>query len=145
MITRPDVDHVLQRRLAGYLKRAEMESDAPGDNEHLTDPLGWAMRLLGYSPALLADVTDDDLATVSMAHIDALLDLAELRTMESIVTNLDDVNITTGPIKTEWSALRSDLLKLLPERRKIVQAMWGHLLEVPLDGDAPTAVRLVAV
>lgn len=141
--TRNQVEGVLTKRLSGFLARANMAASAP--NAHLTDPIGWALRLLGYSTAALDAVTDADLLPVTSVHIDALLDLAELRTAESILLNLDAVDITAGPVKTEWSDLRVDLLKFLPAKRGNVSAMWGDLLETPLDGDAPRSVRLVAL
>lgn len=143
-VTRGDVEFVLTKRLAGFLARAEM-SVASGANDHFTDPIGWALRQLGYSTASLMAVTDGDLAPVTAAHIDALLDLAELRTAESMLLNLDKVDVQAGPVKTEWSDLRVDLLKYLPAKRSNVAAMWGDLLSVPLDGQALRPVRLRAL
>ena len=141
--TRAQIEGVLTNRVGKFLARADMAASAP--NPALTDPLGWALRMLGYTPAALDNVTDADLLPVTAAHIDALLDLAELRTAESILLSLDLVNITAGPVRTEWGALRSDLLKFLPTKRGNVSAMWGDLLTVPLDGDAPRSVRLKAL
>ncbi|RIK41607.1 MAG: hypothetical protein DCC55_11360 [Chloroflexi bacterium] len=143
--TRSDVEFILTKRLAGYLGRAEMAVPAGDENEHLTDPIGWALRQLGYSPASLIAIGDVDVAAVAAAHIDALLDLAELRTMESMLTNLDDVSVKGGPVEARWGELRADLLKALPKKRSDVAAMWGHLLATPLDGDAPRSVRLRAI
>lgn len=141
--TRNQIEGILTKRLHGFLVRANMIAGAP--NEHLADPIGWALRLLGYNTASLDDVTDADLLPVPAAHIDALLDLAELRTAESILLNLDAVDITAGPVSTDWSDLRVDLLKFLPAKRGNVSAMWGDLLATPLDGDAPRSVRLKAL
>jgi hypothetical protein len=143
-ITRSDVEFLLTKRLGGYLGRAEMSVGA-GENPHLTDPIGWALRQLGYSQASLVAVTNSDLSPVAAAHVDALLDLAELRTVESMLTNLDEVSVAAGPVKVEWSDLRKDLLALLPKKRSAVSAMWGHLLATPLDGEAPRSVRLRAL
>lgn len=144
-VTRTQVEYIITKRLGGYLARAEMTGETGEDNEYLADPIGWAMRLLGYSPASIITVTDDDLADVASGHTDALLDLAELRTIESMITNLDDVNITAGPVRSEWTALRTDLMKQLIAKRSAVSAMWGHLLSTPLDGDAAKSVRLIAL
>ncbi len=144
-ITRAEVEFLLEKRLGRYLSRAQMAVTAGQENPHLVDPLGWALRQLGYSPASLVTITNSDLAAVAAAHVDALLDLAELRTVESMLTNLSDVNVTAGPVSTDWSNLRTDLLKLAPAKRSNVAAMWGHLLATPLDGAAPRSVRLKAL
>lgn len=133
MPTRNEVETVVQRRLAGFLRRAKMTTAPHEDNEHLADPIGWALRRLGYAPASLATITDDDLAGLVAGHIDALLDLAELRAIESMITNLDNVSTQTGPVRSEWDNLRKDLLAYWQVRRPLVAAMWGHLLAIPLD------------
>lgn len=132
-LNRLAVDGVLTGRVGGVLAEAGMTA-AGVPNPHLEDPLSWALRLLGYSPALLATVSDADLALVAAGHVDALLDLAELRALESVLTNLVKVDTKAGPVDEAWASLGDRLATLVPAKRKAVAAMYGGLLVRPLDG-----------
>ena len=142
-ITRLQVEAVIAKRLGALLEEAGM-SAGPGPNPHLTDPNASALRALGYAPASLADITDADLATVTAAHLDPLLDLAELRTLESIASNLTVVDVTIGPVSERKGMLADRIAKLVQDKRKSLQARWGNVLEQPLE-DMGGPVRLLAL
>ena len=142
-ITRLQVEAVLTKRLGALLDEAEMTAGA-GGNPHMIDPIAWALRALGYGTSSLADLTDVDLETVAAAHVDPLLDLAELRTLESIASNLTSVDVTIGPVQERKGMLADRVAKLVLDKRKGVQARWGHVLEQPLE-DTGGPVRLLAL
>ena len=116
-----DVEAVVVKRVGAFMTKAKMPTTGT-PNPALADPILWALRALGYSPASIASVTDADLATVATAHVDALLDLTEMRTLESIQTNITAVNTTAGPVSEAWGQLRSDLEKIVPRKRANVAA-----------------------
>jgi hypothetical protein len=95
--------------------------------------VAWAVRLLGLPTAALATATDGEVGAVPTAQLDALLDLAELRTLERILTNLNQVDLTTGPVSERLGQLPQRLAELIPEKRKIIAAQWGKYLAEPLD------------
>lgn len=143
-LTLADVETVVERRVGAFMTKAGMPT-AGTPNPALADPIGWALRALGYAPASIAAVTDGDLAAVATAHVDALLDLAELRTLESVLTNITAVSTTAGPVSQSWGQLRTDLLTLIPRKRENAAATHKALLKVALDPDAPQEVRLRSV
>lgn len=139
-----DVETVIVKRVGAFMTRAGMPV-AGTPNPALADPIGWALRTLGYMPASIATVTDGDLAPVVATHTDALLDLAELRTLESVLTNITTVSTTAGPVSESWGQLRTDLLTLIPRKRANVASTYGAILQVALEPDAPAPVRLRSV
>ena len=136
-ITRAGAELVLMRRLGGLLAEAGMTVEA-GPNPHLSDPLASALRALGHAAV---DVTDAELGQVAGAHVDALLDLAELRALQSVAGNLLAVDVTVGPVSERRGALAEQVARLVDERRAAVAARWGHLLAEPPEG-AGGPVRL---
>lgn len=135
-ITRIEIEQVVARRLGGFLAEAGMDALQDGVNPWLTDPLRWALSMLGYATASFTSVTDDDLAPVADGHVEALLDLCELRMLESIQTNLASVDVTAGPLQEKRSQLATALAEIITERRKIYGARHGHLLDQPLSDEA---------
>lgn len=141
-ISRAGAELVLTRRLGALLAEAGMTVEA-GPNPHLSDPLASALRALGYAAAA-ADVTDADLSVVAGPHVDALLDLAELRCLQSVAGNLVAVDVTVGPVSERRGALAERVARLVEERRAAVAARWGHILAQPPEG-AGGPVRLLAL
>jgi hypothetical protein len=142
-ITRLQVEAVVTKRLGLLLEEAQMTSSA-GANPHLIDPFAWALRALGYTPASLTDLADSDLEGVSAAHVDALLDLAELRALESVAGNLTAVDVTIGPVSERKGMLADRVTRLVADKRKTIVARWGNVLETPLE-DTGGPVRLLSL
>ena len=132
-VTREDVETVLVSRCGKFLELVGLDDDQP--NAALSDPIVWALRMLGFSPASPTTVVDADMTTVAASHYDALFDLAELRTLENIQGNLTLVTHTTGPVSENLSDLGKLLLTLIPSIRANVAAMHGGKLAVPLGKD----------
>lgn len=107
-----------------------------GVNPWLTDPLRWALSMLGHATASFTSVTDDDLAPVTNDHVEALLDLCELRMLESVQTNLASVDVTAGPLQEKRSQLATALAETIAERRKLYDARHKHLLDRPLSDES---------
>lgn len=144
-LTRANADTILLRRVAGLMDKAGIDSDGAEGALTLGDGLAWAMRMLGYAPASYLTVVDSDLDDVPNSFIDALLDLAELRTLESIGTMYASVTSKVGPLEERLSDLAGMIQTMLVRKRAIVAAQHGHLLVYPLDETADTTVVLRSV
>ena len=129
-LIRDEVEEIITLRCGNFLELLEMKCDCP--NPALSDPIAWALRMLGFEPESAIDIVDDDLANVTRKHYDALFDLAELRTLESVAGNLTLVTHTTGPVSENLSDLGKILDKMIPQKRANVASMHGRILAVSL-------------
>jgi len=122
-LTRVISETVIVDRVGPLMSAAGMAVTVVGTNADLNDPLAWAARKVGATTANFNTVTDAELAAISDADGDDFLDLAEYRTLGSIMGNLDDVDITAGP--------RSESLSQLAEQaRKRMEALEAHLSSI---------------
>ena len=136
MATVANVTAVVTERCSAYLAKARALSGS-GTIPDLAQAIGWGVRMLGYATASLTSVSDGEVGAVSVDKLDALCDLAELRTLESIQTNLTAVNVTAGPLQEEFGSLAERLGEIVTERRKNVATRYNAWLAAPLSNDAP--------
>jgi hypothetical protein len=126
-LTRANVESILVKRCGRLLTAADLDgSTVDGTNADLNDPIGWAVRQAGYTVTDITAVADADLASVATTNYDELLDLAELRALETILGNLDDVNIKIGPRSEDLSDLARQVEKRLELQRKKVELEYGY-------------------
>jgi len=107
-ITRANVETILTRRAGNLMSALGLAVTYAGSNADLNDPIGYALRKLGYAVASITAVADADLAGLAVADIDALLDLAEYRLLESVVGNWNLADITVLARSEKLGALRPD-------------------------------------
>jgi len=125
-LTRTQVERILISRCGRLLTAAGLDgATRTGANDDLNDPIGSALRALGRSVADLSAVADADLAGVTEAQIDQLLDVAELRTLETIEGNLDQVDITIGPRSERLNQLATQVRAKIDAKRAAVEAAYG--------------------
>lgn len=124
MATRAQTETVLIRRVGRYLTLAGMNGTTNnGSNEDLADPIAWALRKLGVA---VADPTNPSTGEVqSVTRVDALFDLAELRTLENILGNLSLVTATVGPRTEHFNDLAKRLAEMIPRKRKAIEQEHG--------------------
>jgi len=132
LATLADVELVTKDRLGALLTEAQAATGDP-NKPSVEQCVGWAVRMLGYSTASVAMTANSEVTAVSADRVDALLDLAELRTLESIVTNLTQVNLTTGPVTEALSDIAKRAAELAKQKRANVALQWGSYLATPLD------------
>jgi hypothetical protein len=125
-LTRATVESILVKRLSGWLSAAGLAVTVVGTNADLNDPIGWAIRQLGLTVDDITAVDDTDVARVGSSDYDKLLDLAELRALETIQQNLDDVDIEVGPRSEKLDQLAGRVAKALDRKRAQVQRDYGH-------------------
>lgn len=141
MATAANVTTVVTERCSAYLAKSRALSGS-GSIPDIASAIGWGVRMLGYTTAGLNTVTDGEVGAVSGDKLDALCDLAELRTLESIQTNLTAVNVTAGPLQESLGQLAERLGEIVTERRKNIAARYGTWLAVPLTDEAPKRASL---
>jgi hypothetical protein len=135
--TLSDVLEVIGDRCGAVLAEARTATGDP-TKPSVYQCIGWGVRMLGYTTASILVPTNAEVVAVADAKLDALLDLAELRTLESILTNLNGVDLTTGPVSEDLSDLPDRVAKIAEAKRKQIATTWGRYLANPLD---PTADR----
>lgn len=96
-----------------------------GTNLSLNDPIGYAIRKCGGTVALFTGVAMSDVETVSEANYDKLIDVAELRTLENIEGNLDDVDIGVGSRRESLNQLATQVAKKIDRKREQVERAYG--------------------
>jgi hypothetical protein len=125
-ITRANVEAILVRRVGKKLTAAGLDgTTVTGANADLNDPIGWALRQAGYAVASIVAVADADLANVAIDDTDKILDLAELRTLESVHENLNLVDFRLGPRAESLSQLAEQVEKEIARKRSCVQREYG--------------------
>lgn len=118
-ITRAQLETILIRRVGAWLTLVGRDGTTDtGSNDDLTDPIAVALVRAGYSVASIAAVTNDDLASVPIADAPRLVDLAELRALETIVQAYTSVN-TSG---LGYSKAASDLGARIESRIAVARA-----------------------
>ena len=112
-ITRANVESMLIRRVGQLFSLIGLDgTTVDGTNVDLNDPIASALLRLDYAVADITVVADIDLAAVSTDDYQAVLDLAELRALESWLGNNTLVNFRLGPRSESFS----DLLKTTEAR-----------------------------
>lgn len=125
-ITRANVEAILVQRTGPLLTAAGMDgTTVSGANASLNDPIGYAIRKLALTVASIASVADSDLSGVSVDDYDKLLDLAEYRTLESILGNLDDVNISVGSRSESLGQLSDQVEKKMDRLVARIEREYG--------------------
>ena len=132
MATLSDVLSIVDDRCGALLVEARAATGDP-TKPSVYQCSGWGLRMLGYATASILVPNNGEVVAVVDAKVDALLDLAELRTLESILTNLNGVDLTTGPVSEDFSDLPDRIAKMIPEKRKAIGLMWGKYLVQPFD------------
>ena len=125
-VTRANVETILVARVGPLMTKASMDGTTiDGTNADLADPIGWALRVAGYTTA---DVSDPTTAEVAAAEddIDEVIALADLRTMLNTRGNLDDVDTAVGPRDEKLSQLAAQLDRMIKFQRVVLEMSYGY-------------------
>lgn len=124
-LTRANVEQVLVKRTGALLEKADLAVTFTGSNDDLNDPIGWALRQAGYTVADITAVANSDLSSVTTADTDKLLDLAELRTLETILGNIPAVDVKLGPRAESLSQLAKQVQDKISRLQKRLADDYG--------------------
>lgn len=104
-MTRAQAETILVSRVGGLMEATDFAVSVTGSNASLNDSLAWSARQLDLSTADPSTITDVELAALGSDDYDSFLNLAEYRTLCSILTNLAMVDVTGGPRTEKYSQL----------------------------------------
>ena len=138
MAAKSEIVAVLQERTGAFLallRALTGESDRPS----IAHALAWSVRRLGGSTASLLEPTEDEVATIASG--DALIDVAELRLLESMRGNLIAVTNRTGPVQDDYNDLSRRLEKAITEKRAAILGDHG----IDLQATAAQTARIRAL
>ena len=121
-LTRANCETVIVKRLKVLMEVAGLAVTYAGSNTDLGDPISWALRRLGGAVADATTVTDAELTAVATADWDDLFNLAEYRTLQTILGNLDLVDISAGPRSERSSQLAQQVRGMIEAREAFVDA-----------------------
>lgn len=80
-----------------------------GRTATLADPIASSLRSLGVDLANPLAPTDADFATIADPQVSQLLDIAELRCLETVLGNLTMTNEQVGVDKQDWAKYAENL------------------------------------
>lgn len=124
MTTRADIETLLVSRAGASLASAGMAVTIVGTNASLNDAIGWAIRQSGGTVTAPALVTSTDVQTVDSADFDQLIDLAELRTLETILSNYSAVDKKAGPVELKSSQFADRILARIGQLRSWIAVAY---------------------
>lgn len=122
-VTRANAETELVTRLGPWLSNVGMAVTTAGANASLNGALAYSIVKAGGAVTDPALVTDADIATVP--DIYKLYDLAELRTLESILSNFTLVDAKAGPVEAKNSQFADRLERLIARKKADIQAAYG--------------------
>ncbi len=127
-LTRAQAETLLVARCGKLLAAVGLDgTTVDGTNAALTDPLAEALRSLEIAPASPAAVTTQDLAGVDDASVPQLLDVAELRALETVLGNWTDPDQTAGQDnRQDLGRLRDSLEKSLARKSARAESLYGY-------------------
>jgi len=125
-MNRAQVEQILIKRCGKQMVAADLNGTTyDGTNVDLNDPIGYAIRQCGGTVADVTTVTATDVAFISADDHDKFLDIAELRLLENILGNLDDVDITVGPVSEKLSQLSESIAKRVTRLQAKIEKEHG--------------------
>lgn len=134
-LTRANVEFLMEARLAPLLTAAGMDgTTVDGTNVDLNDPIGRAVRDIGYTVTSLVLVATADVAQVAVAEYDEFLDACTLHTLENILGNLDDVDIRVGPRDEKLNQLAEKVERKIKRLEDAMALAYGYGMATPVAG-----------
>ncbi len=124
-VTRTTLEKLLVKRASSIMTFVGMSTLAVGSNDDLNDPIGYGLRQSDLTVADHADVVDGDVANVTDALLDQVLDIAELRLLKNILGNLDEVDLEMGPRSEEFSQIADRVEGKIERLEKSVTDQYG--------------------
>jgi hypothetical protein len=124
-LTRAQFEEIMVQRVGGWLTNAGLPVTIVGSNAAMNDPLGYAIRVAGGTVTSYALVADADVATVGETNLDKLLDVAELRTLENVLSNFTLVDAKAGPVEAKSSQFADRLERVIARLRSQLAVRYG--------------------
>ncbi len=123
--TRAIIETLVVRRCKNLMDAVSFALTYAGANDDLNDPIAWAIRKLSGTVSNPVSVSDADVASVSDSSFDALVDLAEYRTLVNIKGNYALVDISSGPERESLSQVANNLKDLIEAKLEYIKNTYG--------------------
>lgn len=135
-ITRAAVESTLVNMCGGILTKAGLDgTTVDGSNASLTSPIRQALASLGFATATLGVVVEADLLPITWETLDQLLEVAELRALESALGNLNQPDQMADTDNQQWlGKLRESIEDTVARKRKQVERQYGYGLSSLVPG-----------
>lgn len=124
-VTRAQLEKLIVKRCGKLMDAVDFDLTYTGVNDDLNDPIAWAVRRNGGTVSNPISVSDADIATLADSKLDALIDLAEYRTLINVKGNYALVDIQAGPEKENLSQTVANLEQLLARKWQYIQDTYG--------------------
>jgi hypothetical protein len=123
--TKADLDAELVARWGGQLANVGRSVVVDGTNPDTIGAIRDGLASLGLGVAAFAAVADADLASVPVADIPQLLDVAEYRLLQNIIGWSTEVTQSIGMGSQNLGDLRKDLIGLLKMKYDNLRSRYG--------------------
>jgi hypothetical protein len=123
---------VLSTRVGGLMTAAGLDGSAT--STAYDDPLAYAFRSLGFTPASLIAVVDADLLVIDTTNVDQLWDVAEWRSLASAVRNYTEYGARIDLDEKRPDEVRKGLQDAESKALKSIQLSYGVGLAVAQAG-----------
>jgi hypothetical protein len=133
-LTRSQLETVLVRRLGTWLSYVSLTTTVTGNNLDLADPIAQALLSAGYTVANITTPANTDLSAVTATDYPKLLDLAELRTLETILQAFVDFDTKGLNYEDRDDQLGQRIEKAIARKRALIQQKYGLESVVPQAG-----------
>lgn len=124
-LTRAQTERVLIGRTKKFLEAADMDSGNAGTNQDLNDAVATALVDMGFTVASRASVADADIAGIAVGDENEFLDRAELRTLETILQNLDMVDLQLGQRSEKFDQLAQRIERVIARKTNTLRQTYG--------------------
>lgn len=119
-LTRQQFERVLVKRAGAFLTQLGLSTDVDGTNEDLADPISVALSQADYAVDDITEPSAVEIAAVTSADTLKVLDLAELRLLETLLSSNTLVDITVGPHSERLGQLRDGLSAAIKAKRESI-------------------------
>ena len=130
-LTRANAEFLTVARLAPLMEAAGLAVTVLGANADLNGPIARAVRDLGHTVTSAVLVADADVAQITTAQTSEFLDACELHTLETILGNLDDVDIKVGPRSEKLSQLALQVERKIKRLLAAMGTAYGYGMATP--------------
>lgn len=133
-ITKVQTQTELTKRLEPLFLAASLTDEIGGDLVDLDGPIGYSLRYLGYTVSAFGAVSGAEVGQVTDDQVDEFMDIAELRCLELIMGNLDDVDIRVGPRSEKLSQLAAQVERKIKRLSDSIEKLYDYGLSTPTAG-----------
>lgn len=133
-LTRSQLETVLVRRLGPWLTYVSLDTTIIGNNPDLADPIAQALLSAGYTVSNIVNPANADLTAVPSTDYPKLLDIAELRALETILQAFTDFDTKGLNYEDRDDQLGQRIESAIQRKRTLVQTKYGLETVAPQAG-----------